>query len=78
MTRVVNMRNEDWDVRIDRKSRWGNPFQIGADGDRNEVVQKYREWIRDQTYLLKHIENGALKDKALAILNRATATSWSS
>jgi hypothetical protein len=30
---------------VDRTSRWGNPFEIGRDGAREEVVQKYREWF---------------------------------
>ena len=32
-------------VRIDRKTRWGNPFVIGRDGDRDEVIEKYRRWL---------------------------------
>jgi len=31
-------------VYIGRGSRWGNPFVIGKDGDRAEVIAKYREW----------------------------------
>ena len=30
---------------VDRTSRWGNPFEIGRDGTRDEVVQKYRDWF---------------------------------
>jgi hypothetical protein len=30
---------------VDRASRWGNPFKIGADGGREEVIQKYRNWF---------------------------------
>ena len=29
---------------IGRGSRWGNPFKIGADGSRDEVIAKYAEW----------------------------------
>jgi hypothetical protein len=32
-------------VRICRPSRWGNPFRIGPDGDRTEVVAKHRAWL---------------------------------
>lgn len=32
-------------VYIGRPSPWGNPFEIGRDGDRDEVVAKYREWL---------------------------------
>lgn len=32
-------------VYIGRPSRFGNPFQIGRDGTRDEVIAKYREYI---------------------------------
>lgn len=32
-------------VRIDRQTKWGNPFIIGKDGDRAEVIRKYAAWI---------------------------------
>ena len=32
-------------VYIGRPSKWGNPFVIGKDGTRKEVIQKYREWL---------------------------------
>ena len=45
-TSVVNMkRSKDWTMRIDRRSKWGNPFRIGEDGNRHEVVQKYRAYL---------------------------------
>ena len=30
---------------VDRTSRWGNPFEIGKHGTREEVVQKYCDWF---------------------------------
>ena len=30
---------------VDRTSRWGNPFEIGKHGTREEVIQKYRDWF---------------------------------
>jgi len=30
---------------VDRTSRWGNPFKIGEDGTREEIIQKYRDWF---------------------------------
>jgi hypothetical protein len=41
---------EQGDVYVGRPSKWGNPFVIGADGTREEVVQKY------YNYLLAHPE----------------------
>jgi hypothetical protein len=28
-------------------SKWGNPFKIGRDGDRGEVIERYRRWITE-------------------------------
>lgn len=40
------------DIFIGRPSKWGNPFKIGPDGTREEVVDRYRYWIEDQPHLL--------------------------
>lgn len=32
-------------VLVDRRTKWGNPFKIGRDGDRDEVVRRYRAWL---------------------------------
>ena len=40
------------DVYIGRPSKWGNPFVIGKDGDREQVIAKYRAWLADQQDLL--------------------------
>ncbi len=61
--RVVNLRFEKYDVYIGRGSKWGNRFVIGKDGDREEVIRKYREWILKNDYLLSCLEE--LKDKVL-------------
>ena len=42
---------------------WGNPFHIGKDGDRAEVLAKYRAWILENEYLLKRLP--MLKGKVL-------------
>lgn len=47
-TRVVNIRNSKFDVYIGRPSDWGNPFEIGPDGTREEVIEKYREYIKQR------------------------------
>ncbi len=39
-------------VRIDRSTKWGNPFVLGRDGDRATVIAKYEEWIKTQPELL--------------------------
>src|SRR6478752_2841576 len=50
---VVHCKCESYDVYIGRGrcpqtgevGRWGNPFRIGSDGDRDEVIGKYRLWL---------------------------------
>ena len=51
-TRVVHMYRSEYDVRIDRRTKWGNPFKIGVDGTREEVIAKYEAWIKTQPALL--------------------------
>ncbi len=33
-------------VYVGRPSKWGNPFVIGRDGAREQVVARYRDWLR--------------------------------
>jgi hypothetical protein len=42
-------------VRIDRATRWGNPFVVGRDGTPDEVIDKYTVWIDTQPELLAAI-----------------------
>lgn len=54
-TRVLNMEKDripDDAVLIDRTTKWGNPFRIGKDGTRVQVIQKYENWIKNQPELL--------------------------
>jgi hypothetical protein len=44
-TKLVNQRNSPCDVDIGRPSIFGNPFRIGRDGTRMEVIQKYRDYF---------------------------------
>jgi hypothetical protein len=48
---------------------WGNPFHIGPDGNREEVLAKYRKWALGNPYLLKRLH--LLKDKVLGCWCRA-------
>lgn len=54
--RVVNRHHGKWPNRrymhIGRPSVLGNPFHIGSDGTREEVITMYRKW------LIQHIETG--------------------
>jgi hypothetical protein len=57
--KVVHCKKEPYDVYIGRPSKWGNPFVLGKDGNREEVIKKYAEWIstnyalRDDLHELK-------------------------
>lgn len=62
-TTVVNVRNSEYDVYCGRPSVFGNPFVIGKDGTREEVVDKYREWIKTQPEILNRLDE--LKGKKL-------------
>jgi hypothetical protein len=46
--RVVHLKRESYDVRIDRQTHWGNPFVIGKDGTREQVIAKYRAWLMSE------------------------------
>lgn len=52
-TRVVHCRKQPFDVYVGRPSRWGNPFKIGRDGDRETVIAKYRKWLLNQPDLVE-------------------------
>ncbi len=39
-------------IYIGRPSKWGNPFSIGKDGTREEVIEKFRCWILTNPELL--------------------------
>jgi hypothetical protein len=32
-------------VYIGRPSKWGNPFAIGKDGNRDQVIARYERWL---------------------------------
>lgn len=51
--RVVHCKREPYDVYIGRGSKWGNPFIIGVDGVRTEVIAKYRNWALRRPMLLE-------------------------
>ena len=56
MTYVVHCKRNEYDVYIGRPGPWGNPFQIGEDGTREEVVEKYAEWVLTQPELVATIQ----------------------
>ncbi len=45
---VVHCKKKHYDVYIGRPSKWGNPFVIGEDGSRKEVIEKYKKYILEK------------------------------
>jgi hypothetical protein len=53
MPRVLNKRHDKIPadaVYVGRPSKWGNPFKIGRDGTREEVIEKYSTYIQSKIY----------------------------
>jgi hypothetical protein len=51
--RIQRQRRRGWRlpataVSVTRPGRWGNPFRIGKDGDRVQVVQRFETYARDR------------------------------
>jgi len=47
-TKVVNKRAAAYDTYIGRGSVFGNPYKIGEDGNRRDVIERYREYFYDR------------------------------
>lgn len=63
MTVLINMHGgkSKYDIRIDRGTPFGNPFKIGRDGDREQVIEKYRTWF------YKRLTDDSFRDKVLSL-----------
>lgn len=62
-TSVVHCKRSQYDVYIGRPSKWGNPFEIGKDGNRKEVIEKYKQWFWTQPELVTSVHD--LRGKVL-------------
>lgn len=62
--KVVHCKKEPYDVYCGRPSKYGNPFILGKDGNRQEVIEKYREWLIKQPLLIEEMKK-ELKGKVL-------------
>jgi hypothetical protein len=49
---VVHCKRAAHDVYIGRPSKWGNPFVIGCDGTRDDVIARYEAWLLEQPELV--------------------------
>lgn len=50
---VVHCKRAEYDVYIGRPSKWGNPFRVGVDGTREEVIEKYRQYLTERPRLVE-------------------------
>lgn len=66
-TTVVNMRTDEYDVRIDRATRWGNPFVISSTLTRKQVIAKYATYLADEILAgnITQSDIKSLRDKRL-------------
>jgi Domain of unknown function (DUF4326) len=58
MPTVYNRKHADVpddSVYVGRGSKWGNPFRIGPDGNRESVIKKYENWLAYQDNLLNSL-----------------------
>lgn len=72
MPRVLNKRTASAEdlkgaIYVGRPSDFGNPFVIGKDGDREEVIRKYTLWL---------LERPALVAKAKRLLAGKDLVCW--
>lgn len=66
MPRVLNKRTDVIPkdaVYVGRPTKWGNPYVIGVDGTREEVIEKYRYYLMGKDDLI--FEVNGLKGKDL-------------
>lgn len=59
-TRVFNKYHKDApldSIYIGRGSPWGNPFSIGKDGTREEVVEKFEKYLSSNSNLLARVRS---------------------
>ena len=68
MPKVYNVKeisnlSEDF-IYIGRPSKYGNPFLIGKDGTRKQVIQKFIDMLNSDIHLMNEIKN-ELKGKNL-------------
>lgn len=55
--RVIHIRDgQAFDVYVGRPGPWGNPWHVGRDGTRQEVIVRHREWLDLQ--LREHFTRG--------------------
>lgn len=62
--KIVHCKKEAYDIYIGRPSDYGNPYAIGKDGTREEVIEKYEKYLLEHPELIEQAKI-ELKDKVL-------------
>lgn len=64
--RVLHCKRDDslHAIYVGRPSKWGNPYHVGPDGTREEVIAKYHRYILTKPKLLDQL--GELRGKDLS------------
>lgn len=60
---VVHCKKDLYDVYIGRPSKWGNPFELHSEKDRETVMEKYKQYLLNNDKLLLSLHE--LKGKRL-------------
>lgn len=68
--KVVHCKKEKYDVYIGRPSPWGNPFTLKDESERENVIQKYQSWLKDQ------IKTGKISKERVLSLRGKTLGCW--
>jgi len=61
---VVHCKRASYDIYIGRPTKWGNPFVLTNESERDAVVEQYREWLATQPELIAAVRK-ELKGKIL-------------
>ena len=65
LPKVLNKRLKQEDgIYIGRPSVWGNPYEIGRDGTREQVIEKYKDYLYSNASLMYQAQTD-LKGKNL-------------
>lgn len=58
---IGNKHHGDTGIYVGRGSPLGNPYKIGEDGDRERVIDLYREWLYFKIYRSDPVVTAALR-----------------
>ena len=51
LSKVVHCKKDSFDIYIGRPSPYGNPYELGKDGTRKEVIEKYKRYLYNNPQL---------------------------